>query len=795
MADDSYGDDELEDASTEQPVDRDGKKYKSSKTWLDTIAVAEKAFENYQAKSDSIDKVYADLDRLSSDGRDRQFQLFWANIQVIGPSIYARPPVPVVVPTFKERRALPKTAAEMLERCTVSAFRNGNIDATMVLLRDDLTILARGAAWCRYEAKGAYNNNLVEKVCIEHTDRKDFLHDPARVWEEVDWVAKRSHLDRKAMRKRFYKTSGDAYKTAAYAVLKEDKEAGAASSKLKAGVWEIWCKSENRVYWVTEGVDVCLDDDKPHLTLEGFFPCPKPAYSTVQRRTLVPVPDMVFYKDQLEEINELTARISSLAEAVKVRGFFPAGSGEIGDAIETALKSTSNNQIMVPISNWAAFGNSGAKDMIVWLPIDMIVETITQLVALRKQLIDDVYQITGISDIMRGQSDPRETKGAQDLKANYGSVRIRDRQGELVRIALDITRITAEIMAENFQPATLLEMSQMQLPTDADIKEQLDELVKQAAQLKAQAQQKIQAAAANPQVMEAAQANPQQAQQAAQQIEQQVNQQLQQLQGQAQKLQQTVTIDQVVKLLRDQRLRPFVLDIETDSTIAPDEDAQKQRAQEFLTAIGSFLKEAITAVQEVPQIAPLMSDTLKYVASQYRAGRELDQSIDEFADQMKQMAAQPKPPSPEQIKAQADAQSAQADAADKQAGAQERTAKAQKMTLEAQSKAQDDDLARKVAAQEALDAAAARQQELDGKKALTQTQIDALNAKRADEAQKHMQDMDKGRLEIALLEKKIEQSVVQTDNAIKTTEASVTATADKTAIAKNAAKTREKEPA
>jgi hypothetical protein len=792
MTDDEQ--DEGPDGTEEQTTADDGKKHKSSRAWLATIAQAEKAFDNYQSKADNIDKQYADLDRLAETVRDRQFQLFWSNIQVIGPSSYSQPPVPVVVPTFKERRPLPRTAAELLERCSVASFRNGNINATMIHLRDDLTILARGAAWCRYEAKGTAGS-LIEKVVVEHTDRKDFLHDPARKWEEVDWVSKRSHLDRKAMRKRFKPTSGDAYRNAAYAVLKEDKDAGAANAKLKAGVWEIWCRSENRVYWVTEGVEVCLDEDKPHLTLEGFFPCPKPAYSTVQRRSLIPVPDMVFYKDQLEEINELTARISALSEAVKVRGFYPAGSGEIGDAIETALKSTTNNQIMVPISNWAAFGNSGAKDMIVWLPIDMIVETITQLVELRKQLIEDVYQITGISDIMRGQTDPRETKGAQQLKSQFGSVRIRDRQAELVRIALEITRISAEIMAENFQPATLLEMSQMELPTDADIKEQIAQLVQQATQLKAQAQQKIQQAASDPQIRQAAQANPQQAQQAAQQIEQQVNQQLEQLQGQAQKLQQTVTIDQVVKLLRDQGLRPFVLDIETDSTISPDEDAQKQRATEFMEGFGGFLSKAMPAVEQMPQIAPLMADMMKFVASQFRAGRELDQSIDEFADQMKQMAAQPKPPSPEQMKAQAESQVMAGKAQEHQATAQERAANAQKVTTETQSKAKDEELARSIKTQEAIDAAAARKEEMEGKRALTTTQIDLLMAKGRNDAEKHAQDMSKGEMEIEALKFKIEQTKVATDNAIRTTDASVTATADKTAIAKDAAKAKEKEPA
>ena len=59
--------------------------------------------------------------------------------------------------------------------------------------------------------------------------------------------------------------------------------------------------------------------------------------------------------------------------------------------------------MLVPISNWAAFG--GSKEVIIWLPIDMIATTITALVAIRKQVIEDIYQITGLSDIMRGATD------------------------------------------------------------------------------------------------------------------------------------------------------------------------------------------------------------------------------------------------------------------------------------------------------------------------------------------------------------------------------------------------------
>ena len=747
---------------------------KSSKPYLDAIKESEKAFEQYNDKADNIDKLYADLARLANGTRDRQFQMFWANVEVLKPSIYSRPPVPVVVPRFKDRRPVPRAASEILERACIVGFELEDIDQVMRMIRDDLAIQARGVPWVRYEVKDGQ-----QRACVEHTDRRDFLHELQRYWKDVGWVAKRSWLTTDQMKDRFKRDSGDAYLDAEYTVRKDDKQNGAADSESKAGVWEIWDKNEGKVIWVTPGVDVVLDRDEPDMKLEGFFPCPKPAYGTTQRRSLIPVPDMLFYKDQLEEINELTARIAALSEAVKVRGFYPAGSGEIGDAIESAIKRNDNNQIMIPISNWAAFGNTGAKDMIVWLPIDVIANTITGLVALRKELIDDVYQITGLSDIMRGSTEASETATAQQLKSQYGSVRIRDRQAELVRVARDIARIVAEIMAENFSPKTLLDMSQYEIKTDAEVAAEAEQAI-------ASAQQQAQQALANPEMVAQAQQNPQAAQQMLDQLKQQTE-------AQVDKINKQPTIEKVMGLLREQRLRPFVLDIETDSTIQPNEDAAKQRATEFVTAVGGFMNQAAAIVQIVPQSAPLMSDTLKYVASQFRAGRELEGSIEEFADAMKAMAGQPKPPDPAQIKAESDAKAADADAqvkvADAQAKQQETVAKAQDQQHQA----------------------AMQEIERNAKLSEADAKLRLMDAQGAQAAEKHTQEMEKGALEIVLLNTKIHQSEVQTDNQVKataakieqtntatdnsirSTDASVQATADSTAIKADAAKAKSEE--
>lgn len=612
-----------------------------SKPWLDMLKDAEKAFQFYQDKCDNIDNLYASLERQAAPTRDREFAMFWANMQVLGPSIYSRPPNPVCVPRYNIRKPLPTVASEILERATAYVFHAEEIDATMRLVRDDVNASARGVIWVRDD-----DDEL--KLCIEHVDRKDFLHEPARNWYEVGWVARRAWLSLDAMRKRFPKKDADGnylVDLAHFEINKDAKKDKATDDTKKAGVWELWHKTHNTVVWVTEGVDDVLDQSAPYFNLDGFFPCPKPAYATVQRRSLVPVPDFMFYKDQLEEINELTARIGSLSEALKVRGFYPAGAGEIGDAIEAAVNSVDNRKILVPVSNFAAFGGGSAKDMIVWLPIDMVATTITQCVELRKQLVEDVYEITGLSDIMRGQTEASETLGAQQLKTQFGQVRIRDKQSELVRIARDVAKIVGEIVAEHYDGKFLLEVSQMDVPSDADLKKQADGLNQQIAQITAQVQQAQQ----DPQVQQMARQAPDKAHQVLQQAQNQV----QSLQQQIEKLKGQPTIEAVMKLLRDQGTRPFVLDIETDSTIQPDEDAEKQRRAEFLTALGGTLQQLAPMVQANPKTAGFAGEVLKFALAPFRAGRELEQSIDEFVETMQQMPVNQQP--------NADAMSAQVD--------------------------------------------------------------------------------------------------------------------------------------
>jgi hypothetical protein len=604
---------------------------KKAKAWLNLLTESEKVFEKWHDHCDKIDKQYASLERLSNMARDKEYQIFWANCEVLKPSIYAKPPVPVVVPKFKDRRAVPQAASELLERCTVVAFDLTRINDVMMLLRDDVALVGRGVPWCRYEAKkdttGYYST---ERVCIDFKHRRDFLHSISRCWQEVTWVAAASYLTRGEARKRFHDSSGDTYQEADYKVDRDTKEVGGADKRERAKFWEIWHKSERRVVWVGEGCEDILDEDDPHLDLQNFFPCPKPAYGTCQRNSLVPVPDVLQYKDQLEEVNLLTGRIHALSDALEAKGFYPAGGAEISDAVQAAIKMKTPGRMLVPISNWAAFG--GSKEVIIWLPIDMIAQTITALVALRKQVIDDVYQIIGLSDIMRGQTDPQETLGAQELKTDYGSTRVRDKQSELVRVARDLAEIVAEIITEKFSPVTMIEMSQTQLPTQQMVQRQIQQVVEQMQQHHQQALTMIQ----QPQIQQMAQQNPEQAQQ----LQQQFQQMQQAASGTIIKLQEKPTIEQVLEFLKDNRTKSFVLDIETDSTIQADENAEKQRRSEFVGVLGGLLPQLAQMIAAQPQCATFCGELLKFATAPFRAGRSLDGAIDDLVAQMEQQGSQ-----------------------------------------------------------------------------------------------------------------------------------------------------------
>jgi hypothetical protein len=267
------------------------------------------------------------------------------------------------------------------------------------------------------------------------------------------------------------------------------------------------------------------------------------------------------------------------------------------------------------------------------MPIDMIAQTITSVIAVRKQIIDDIYQIMGLSDIMRGSTNPDETLGAQQLKSQYGSVRIRDKQAEMVRVARDIEEIIAEIMCSEFKFETLMQMAQMDIPTDAEQQQKITMIQQQLQMMTMQAQQQMAQAQGAPQAQGMATAG------APDQLKQ-LETQFMQLKSNLEDQQQIPTQEDIKQFIDDYRTTAFVLDIETDSTIQANEDAEKQRRGEFMGMMAQLLPQLAALIAQEPGAAEFCGELLKFATAPFRVGRSLDGSIDNLIQQVEAQAAQ-----------------------------------------------------------------------------------------------------------------------------------------------------------
>lgn len=746
---------------------------KSSRAVLAAIKKAEDAFREWQATCEHIERIY-NLDGAGYGGtrydldsyhwKGAELDLFWASYEVLKPAVYARPPVPVVAPIFKDGKPLINVTAELLERCAISVFARTGIDDVMLLLRDDLLFNGRGAPWVRYESDKDGRN-----VCIEHKDRRDFLHEPTRKWTEVGWVGGGAWLTRKEMRKRFYKTSGDAYMRANYTIARSDdseRDLEDRASTRKCKVWEVWHKADNKVYWVTEGVDVLLDSSDPYLKLTGFFPCPKPAYATLRRRSLIPVPDWERYAIHFDKISELTRRIYSLLDLVKMKGLIPAG-GDVGDSIEELIRSD-DDALLIPVP--AASMAGGATDFVHWLPLAELATAITGLIEARSQLIQDFYQLSGISDIMRGATEAEETLGAQELKTQFGSVRVREKSMELQRVAADTVKIAAEIIAEKFPQEALLEMSQMELHTKAEIEKRVKGIESAARQEIKALGTKAREEAARAQ-QSGQQVDPQQAEAMLQHAQQQILSKYAPMLAEAE---QQVPIEDIMKLLRDERARNFVFEIESSSTILTDELQEKRSRNEFMGEFASA-QQALAGLAAMGEPgAKLSGAMMKFVLAPYRAGRELDGAIDEFIDAAPEMAriAQSQNGEGEQLAeankklADAEMEKARAAMASVEARAALDKAEMQRKMLEMQQRAQEADFKAQAEAEKLRQSLAAEQ----AKTAHIEAQINKLTAETAAILSKI--GLDLRQQELAEYQASNQAQMQATDQAIRAGESS-----------------------
>jgi len=456
------------------------------KRWLTELSAAKKAAKKWNEAGKRITKVYLDERDGDPFARSTRLNLFSANINTLKSMMFGNVPRVEVSRRYEDANDdVARVAAEMVERLA-NADIGKQFSYAIGQALDDRLLVGFGLARVAYEAdfetiqhapmtEYDQDGNEIELAPGYEEERKtheaapvyylnwrDVLWSPARTWDEVRWIGFRNYLTRDQCIERFGETIGNNIPlgTSKRTFLKGGIE---DDPWQKAEVWEIWCLEHKTVYWVCEGMDVICDAKEDPLGLKEFFPCPQFMIANATSQQYAPRADYILAQDQYEELNQVTTRITMLEKAIKVVGVYD----KAADGVQRMLTELCDNEL-VPVDNWAMFAEKGGiKGQVDWLPIEEVAKALQILRDYRTELVNLLYQVTGMSDILRGSTQQGETATAQSIKAKFASTRVQAMQDDFARFATDLQRLRIEVISQHFDDENIIKQSNMEMTPDA----------------------------------------------------------------------------------------------------------------------------------------------------------------------------------------------------------------------------------------------------------------------------------------------------------------------------------------
>jgi hypothetical protein len=606
--------------------------------WLKEIAKSRTDWKDYRDDAYEVLERYRDERDQSSNAV--RFNILYSNTETLKPAVYSQSPKPDVRRRFLDKDPVGKMGSEVLQRCLAYAMDCHDFDGVLEGVRDDYILPGFAVARVRYkpyfekDKAGKETGLAYEEVLTEYVGWDSFAMSRSKTWDKVWWVAFAEDLTKEEATAIF----GAKAEKLAYTYRAEDDKDKRESEDNKARVWEVWNKRTRMCLYVSEGQEEFLMKNPDPLKLEQFFPCPKPLWMLSTTGKLVPIPEYMMYRDLAEELDDITERIHVLVSAIRRRGVYDAHN----KAALEKIANTARDNHFEPIEDWTTFtAKGGLKASLEEMDLQILAQTVLALYDYRDRCLNIIYQVTGMADIIRGSSQPNETATAQAIKGKYAGMRIGNKQKAFAKFSRDMLRIMGEVIAERFSPQMLAMQSGVQLPTAQQ---------KQQFQMQQQAQQK-QAQMAQPPQVDPAQA----------------------------KFFAQPAWEDVVKLLRNDKLRGFKIDIETDSTVLQDQEAERQSRVELLQALGGFMQQMVPGIQTA-QINPATAkEVIAFTLRGFKSSQAIEDALEEAPAGMPPQVAQ----------AQQQIQRQQEQLAQQQAKAKDDTHEAQLAGKDADMKRQD----------------------------------------------------------------------------------------------------------
>jgi len=479
--------------------------------WIGEFAASDKMLRKFHKRGHRIVERF--LDDRRDDGEDTDFgggtrlNLFHANIQTVQGLMYGQIPRVDVSRRYADPNDdIARVASMILERMLNNCVADPG-DDYRTLLKDalqDRLIPGLGAGRARYsfesekvahealsmpdamgelvELAPAYEEEIIlnENCPTTYINWKDLKWSYSRTWSELRWISFRSYMNYQAVEERFGEKV--AKKISFKNVKPNDTKNGDANDtdytnpEPQAEIWEIWNKEDRKVYWYTAGMSKILESMDDPLGLSSFWPCPPFLAANTTTTLFVPKADFLLAQDLYDEIDALSTRIELITSAIRAVGVYDKSA----DGIQRIFTEAVENEL-IPVDNWAMFAEKGGlKGQIEWMPITDLVNTVDTLRGIREETIKLLYQVTGMSDIMRGQSEQYTSASSDQLKTKFGSARMQVLQEEFAEFATNLMKMKAEIISLHFDPQTIVKQSNIdKTQEDPQIIQQAIQLIKE----------------------------------------------------------------------------------------------------------------------------------------------------------------------------------------------------------------------------------------------------------------------------------------------------------------------------
>ena len=415
--------------------------------WIGKITKAESVWQEYEDLIDEIRSYYANKRRKNKQN------IFWSSIETLKPFIYFKPPVPYVERKDKKENKVLDAACQILEKALAASLESQDFDGVMKYARNDYLTIGLGLTYEKVDPvfKTVFlqpTEDMPEsepvpmqvlddvRVLTNYIDPKTVVMDctHVRVWEDVSWVAQRIEMTKAEVIEQFGSCVADE-------LLKDENED--EERERATCVYKIWDKKNKKILYLSKEVSgefLRVDDDV--LNISGFFPFPKPVFATLINDGVVPVPDYVQIKCLLDELDGVNSRMQLVQQALKISGAYDGAFPELANILNKDVT-------LVEIADFEKVREKGGlSGFMEFAPIEQYIRTLQALAERRTMLMSSIFEITGVSDIMRGSSNPTETATAVTKKTNFGTLRNQDRQNDFQRFVTDVLKIKAELICE-----------------------------------------------------------------------------------------------------------------------------------------------------------------------------------------------------------------------------------------------------------------------------------------------------------------------------------------------------------